>query len=162
RAKRRTKPEMLKALQRLWRRKGALDADLIDAAKDMPSSTTFTRRFGSLSAAYDLIGFRHRDSSFLAARRTTKGILEKLCEEICFRIRAVGATAARGSGPGSLVINGNLSAKVVMTFGRTWPDGQTMWPLSIYPGWKVDIVIIARLDLTQHSILDYYVVPSLA
>ena len=37
-----------------------------------------------------------------------------------------------------------------------------MWPLSIQRGRRIDILIIARLDLAQHSILDYYVVPGLA
>jgi DNA invertase Pin-like site-specific DNA recombinase len=162
RANRRTKPEMLKALQNLWKRKGTLSYRIVDAANGVPSSTSFIRRFGSLSAAYGLIGFPHRDCSYAAARRSAKGILEKLCEEICYRIRAVGATAARGSGLGSLVINGNLSAKVVMTFGHTSPEGQTIWRLPIHLGPRVDILIIARLDLAQQSILDYYVVPALA
>src|SRR5262249_30275040 len=153
-AKRPTKPEMLKALQSLWRRKSTLRWDLINTAKDLPSGNTFIRHFGSLSAAYNLIGFPHRDCSFLSARRITKGFPEKLCEEICSRIRAVGATAARGSGPGSLMINGNLSAEVMVIFGRTWPDGQTRWPLSINRRRRVDILILTRLDLAKHSILD--------
>src|SRR5262249_23294115 len=110
----------------------------------------------------ELIGFPHRNYSGLRARRVVKEIREKLCEEICNRVRAVGATAALGSGPGSLVINGNLSAKVVTTIGRTWQLRPTTWPLSIHEGRRVDILIIARLDPARHSTFDYYVVPALA
>jgi DNA invertase Pin-like site-specific DNA recombinase len=158
----RTKPEMLKALQNLWKREGTLNCRLIDAARDVPDSRTFFRHFGTISAAYDLIGFPHRDSSVYATKRMTKGIREKLCEEICDRIRAVGATAARGSEPGSLVINGNLSTKVVLTCVCTCGKRQNMWPLSIHQRRRVDILIIVRLDPAQLSILDYYVVPAVA
>ncbi len=160
--KHRTKTEMLTALQNLWKREGTLNSRLIDTARDVPDSRTFFRHFGSLSAAYDLIGFPHRDNSVYVVKRMAKGIREKLCEEICDRIRAVGATAARGSEPGSLVVNGNLSAKVMLAFVYTRGLRQGMWPLSIHQRRRVDILIIARLDASQHSICDYYVVPALA
>jgi DNA invertase Pin-like site-specific DNA recombinase len=158
----RTKAEMLEALHNLWKREGTLCCRIIDAAIDVPNRKTLTKHFGSLSAAYELIGFDHGDTHFSDAKRRTKGILEKLCEEICDRIRAVGATAARGPEPGSLVINGNLSAKVVRTFLQTRGEHQGKWALSIFLRRRHDILIIARLDAAQHSILDYYVVPALA
>jgi len=157
-----TKPEMLLALQNLWKREGTLNCSLINAAKDAPDFRTIKKHFGSLSAAYKLIGFPYQERFSDAAKRITKEILEKLCDEICDRIRAVGATAARRPEPGSLVINGNLSAKVVRTFLHTSGERQGKWLLSIHERRRHDILIIARLDAAQRSILDYYVVPALA
>jgi hypothetical protein len=72
------------------------------------------------------------------------------------------AIFALGPETGSLVINGNLSAKVVRTFLQTRGEHQGKWALYFRERGRHDILIMARLDAAQHSIFDYYVVPALA
>jgi hypothetical protein len=50
--------EALDRLAALWRRKGHLSHEIIIAAKNVPDTSTYIKRFGSLTAAYKLIGFQ--------------------------------------------------------------------------------------------------------
>jgi hypothetical protein len=51
---------LLNALRRLLRKRGKLNARIIDKSKGGPSVGTYRRRFGSLTQAYRLIGFKPR------------------------------------------------------------------------------------------------------
>jgi hypothetical protein len=55
-----TDQEALDRLDALWRRKGNLSTRIIEAAKGVPSPTTYITRFGSLANAYAQVGFRLR------------------------------------------------------------------------------------------------------
>jgi DNA invertase Pin-like site-specific DNA recombinase len=48
--------ELLHLLEDLYRKHGYLTRNVIDAAEGIPSAGTYTRRFGSLEHAYELIG----------------------------------------------------------------------------------------------------------
>ncbi len=50
--------ELLDRLRALLRRKGRLSLQLMMTAKDAPHYTAYTKRFGSLTNAYRLAGFR--------------------------------------------------------------------------------------------------------
>lgn len=50
--------KMLGALRRLWAEKGYLSQALIGASKNVPSNRAYYIRFGGLSRAYDMIGYK--------------------------------------------------------------------------------------------------------
>jgi len=52
--------DMLRALRRLLRERGRLSQELLTEAKWLPSYHEYCRRFGTLTQAYDLIGYSHR------------------------------------------------------------------------------------------------------
>ena len=159
-----TKPlsdsEMLEGLWRLWRRKGTLNSRLINTAKDVPSTTAYSWHFGGLNEAYRRIGFPPaKDYSYVKAMRLRKQMRDSLCVEICDQIRAVGGTAAPGSNPGLILMNGNITAKVTFSTGHVWRNGETIWGLVLGKRPSADILIIARLHPPDRSIFDYYVIP---
>ncbi len=55
---RKSDAEFLSCLRALLKREGRLSAAIIDAARRVPSSQTYYRRFGSLKRAYELIGYK--------------------------------------------------------------------------------------------------------
>jgi hypothetical protein len=65
-----TDQEALERLSALWRRKGHLSNDIVTTAKSVPDTSTYIRRFGSLTMAYDLIGFRPQPRYMWAAAET--------------------------------------------------------------------------------------------
>lgn len=75
-----SKPEMLKALRKLLRRTGRLNARLINYASETLSAQTYRRYFGSLNTAYALVGYvpARPKGYFTAARR--EPMLEALRE----------------------------------------------------------------------------------
>src|SRR5208283_5818671 len=52
-----TDEQLLECLKNLLARFGSLSGILIDESEDMPSSTVYRHRFGSLIRAYELIGY---------------------------------------------------------------------------------------------------------
>jgi DNA invertase Pin-like site-specific DNA recombinase len=60
--------EMLEVLRRLWRKCGYLTREIISASKNVPSISAYYIRFGSLTRAYQLIGYTP-ESARLRARR---------------------------------------------------------------------------------------------
>ena len=50
--------ELLVRLQRLFRKKGRLGEVIINESRDVPHSSIYQRRFGSLARAYELVGYK--------------------------------------------------------------------------------------------------------
>ena len=50
--------ELLEGLRKLWKKKGKLSGKLVTSSDLTPSPITYVRRFGSLTAAYELIGYK--------------------------------------------------------------------------------------------------------
>lgn len=50
--------ELLAKLRRLLRKRGRISEIIIDQSKGVPTASTYQRRFGSLSRAYQLIGYK--------------------------------------------------------------------------------------------------------
>jgi DNA invertase Pin-like site-specific DNA recombinase len=154
--------DMLASLKRLWKRKGELTTKIIDRAKGVPRACTFANRFGSLSAAYDLIGYPHRDCTYAKVRPMARATRDKLCEEICCRIGAIGGVIQKERGPGIFTINRSVTIQVNVTVGLTWRAGHPVWWLPLLFNPEVDVLILARIEPEKYSVLDYYVVPRLA
>jgi DNA invertase Pin-like site-specific DNA recombinase len=60
--------EMLEALRKLWKKCGYLTREIISASKNVPSISAYYSRFGSLTRAYQSIGYTP-ESARLRARR---------------------------------------------------------------------------------------------
>jgi DNA invertase Pin-like site-specific DNA recombinase len=52
-----TDEQVLEALRRLWHKRGYLTQRMIDRTGETPTTPTYCRRFGSLTRAYELIGY---------------------------------------------------------------------------------------------------------
>jgi DNA invertase Pin-like site-specific DNA recombinase len=153
--------EMLDKLQMLWKREGRLNSALINAAKDIPSTITYLKHFGSLNEAYKAIGYPYpREYAYVHAVGMMKKIRNTLCDEICARIRAIGGTAERQPGFGVILVNGNITVQVTFSTGCHWRAGKTVWRLVFGKQPTADILIIARLHPPNQSVSDYYVVPA--
>src|SRR6266403_1316279 len=157
--------EMLEGLLQLWKRKGRLNSQLINAAKDIPSVEAYKDHFGSLNEAYKRISYPlPRDLVYERITSVIKGLRDALCEDIRAQIRAVNGNAESRPGRGVLLVNDNVSLRVKCTTGRLWRGklhyGQMLWRLSFLGRRTEDILIIARLLPPQQTIMDYFVVPA--
>ena len=82
RAHHRTKEQLLADLRKLLNRKGHLARALIDQAYDLACERTYRYRFGSLRAAYDLIGYRPTTALRVAHRSQMRRLKYKLLQSI--------------------------------------------------------------------------------
>jgi DNA invertase Pin-like site-specific DNA recombinase len=159
-----TKPlidsEMLDALRQLWKRKGKLTSDIINAAKEIPSAQAYRNHFGGVNEAYKLIGYPLiRDLSFGHAVRMSRDLRNAICEEICERVRQIGGRAEKMMVPGMLRLNENVTAKVAIR--KAWiRDGRIVWHLPLGKQPVADILVVGRVNPPEPSIFDYFLVPA--
>lgn len=155
--------EMLEALKRLWKRKGKLNTDLINAASDVPSVPAYRYHFEGLNEAYRLIGYpiKH-DLSFIRAIRLSRQLRRTVCDQICEAVKAIGGSADPLQVPGMLRLNSGTTVKVMVVKGWDRPGLNTVWRLLLGEVLTADIVIFARLKAPARTVLDFFVIPAVS
>jgi len=155
-----TDKEMLDRLLDFLKDSGTLSGRLIDEAKSLPSARTYILRFGGLARVYALIGWQGaRDLSFVETRKALKGSRCEFTQIILDSLVGCGATISRRDSHGLLTINDEFTASIRVAFCVPKPRG---------PQWRVgferiehpDVSLIARLDVGNQSIRDYFVLPA--
>jgi DNA invertase Pin-like site-specific DNA recombinase len=155
-----TDDEMLDGLRDLLKTIGRLSNRLIDKAGSIPRSQTYARRFGGLTRAYALVGWRsERDYSYFEANRIVGDHRRILIESIVKDIKSGGATIDPSDRKGLLTINHEFTAssRVARCYQRS--NGH-QWRIRIDRSRYSDVSLVARMRTGNESILDYYVFPS--
>src|SRR5471030_2239639 len=75
RSRRMSEDDMLDRLRVLYQARGHLSGLIIDEAPDLPSSSTYSARFGSLGRAYQLVGYTpERDFQYIEINRLLRAL----------------------------------------------------------------------------------------
>jgi DNA invertase Pin-like site-specific DNA recombinase len=157
-----TDSSMIEALRRLWKRKGKLNGEIVNAARDVPSVQAYLNHFGSINEAYKLIGYPLlRDYSYPHSRIIAAKMKSHLCDEICDQIRSIGGIAEqRKTLPGVVVLNKTVKVRVEFSIGLRRCRQNMEWRLPQHKLGGTDFLIVARLCPPSQSVLDYYVFPA--
>lgn len=156
-----TDDELLNLLRGVLSRHGRLAARVIDSDPHSPSSTQFTRRFGTLTHAYERVGHvPDRDVSYIGRNRQLRDLQVQLTREVAEGIKAAGGDVACDANEGFLLINREFS--VILTVGRysLTESGSSRWKISKSAGVAADLVVVARLDASNERPKDFYLLPS--
>lgn len=152
--------EMIAQLKSLMDQHATLSAGLIDAADGTPTSATYRARFGSLRSAYRLAGFvPDRDYEYVAINRNLREMHPRLVDDVVQRLDAAGASVTRDADTDLLLINGEYSASMVLSRCRQTQAGSLRWLIKIDERVAPDITILVRMDATNESATDYYLLP---
>ena len=90
--------ELLDHLKRLYADAGQLSGVLIDQAPDMPSAATYRSRFGSLTRAYEMIGYRtDRDHERIALNKRLRALHPEIIARTEAAIAEVGGSGGARS-----------------------------------------------------------------
>ncbi len=155
-----TDEELLKTLSFLLSQKGWLSGIVIDECDDMPSSSTYRHRFGSLLRAYGLIGYTpSKDYRYIETNRALRihhsAIIENLIEEI-----------TKGGGQVNcdpltdlLTVNNEFTVSLVIARCQQTAAGNSRWKIRFDTGLKPSITIVARMSLDNVTPQDYYLLP---
>lgn len=93
RCRRFTDEDLLARLSTLLTEKGWLSGLVIDEVEDMPASSTFRHRFGSLVRAYELVGYTPgRDYRYIETNRALRALHPDIVSQAITQIEAVDAT----------------------------------------------------------------------
>jgi len=154
--------ELLERLRELLRVQGRLSGILIDETEDMPSSSCYSSRFGSLTRAYSLIGWNpDRDYAYIEINRRLRRKHADLIASIFDQLLALGATVSVNQYNDLLTINCEYTASLILARCRETHAGNHRWHLRFDESLSPDIVLAARLQPSNEEILDYYLLPRL-
>ncbi|WP_263385996.1 recombinase family protein [Granulicella arctica] len=158
-----TDEDLLARLRILLTQKGKLSCFIINEAEDMPSSSIYVSRFGSLPRAYSLIGWSSgRNYEYLQINRNIRAQYKPLVDEIVAQLKAINATVSRDETTDLLTINSEYTAALVLARCQTTQAGNQRWIVRLDNALQPDITIAARLRPGNEEVLDYYLLPSIA
>ncbi len=161
RFRRLTNEEMLEKLKELLGKRGQISGIIIDEAENIPSSTAFRYRFGSLVSAYRLIGYDPGiDYTFIEINRRLRKRQPEIVASVIQKVTEFGAIATEDKSTGLLHLNGELRVSVVLCRHATTGNGASRWVVRLDTGLKPDITIAVRMDAANESIRDYYLLPA--
>lgn len=154
--------QLLSLLQKLLEEEGSLSGVVIDERSDMPSSSAYRYRFGSLVRAYSLIGYLpERDYRYVEINRSIREAYPEVLNQIVAGFEAAGAKVRRDERTQLLSINDHFTSAVVIARAFTTCGGSLRWRIRLDTGLLPDITIAVRLDASNSGPLDYYVFPSI-
>jgi DNA invertase Pin-like site-specific DNA recombinase len=152
--------EMLDKLRALLQRHATISSHLIDSADDIPPSSSYRSRFGSLLEAYRLAGYvADRDFRYLEINRTLRSLYPDLVSNLITRLTMVGATVSHDTATGLLVINNEYSAAMVLSRYRETTTGSPRWLIHFNQKLVPDITVLARMNADNRAPTDFYLLP---
>lgn len=154
-----TNQGLLDGLRKFLKENGRLTARLITAAWDMPCTQVYESRFGGLSEAYKLIGYKPpRDLSWVKKEKELVPLRRLFTAQIVSEFQRFGASA-KDDWKWKLVIVNNRARFRVSVAQCLTRKTTLSWKLWLtYPG-KIDGNIVARLAPGNREILDYFYIP---
>ncbi len=162
RCRRWTNEEMLEKLRGVLSQHGRISGILIDEADDLPSSSAFRNRFGSLVSAYRLIGYEPDiDYAFVEINRQIRRRHPEIVNAVIEKLRLINSDVTVRQEDDLLVVNEELMVSVVLCRHQQTGAGTARWVIRLDEGLKPDITIAVRLDETNSGIRDYYLLPAL-
>jgi len=161
RSRRFTNEEMLEKLRGVLDRHGRISGILIDEYEDMPSSAAFRHRFGSLIAAYTLIGYTPQtDYGFIEVNRRLRRQHPAIVADVIAQIEAMGGSVTVDEQTDLLVVNREFRTSVVLCRHQTTMRGSSRWLIRLDESLRPDITIAVRMDAANENIQDYYILPA--
>ena len=158
-----TDEELLDKLRQLFAQTGLLTRPLIAQTIGMPTVHTYSFRFGSLRRAYELIGYwPPGDPDHQEANRRIRRMHPEIIERTHAAIAKWGGTVWRDPSTDLMHVNQELVICVLMARCHTAITGEQRWRVRLDPAkFAPDITIAIRLNDTNQTELDYYVMPAL-
>lgn len=162
RSRRYTDEELLDRLRGLYQNRGFLSGMVIDESEDMPSSSVYVHRFGSLVRAYQLVGFTPgRDYRFLEINRALRRMHPAVVSQTERRIADLGGYVARDPATEMLTVNREFTASIVLARCKSLDSGRHRWKVRFDTSLQPDITVAVRLDAENQAAIDYYLLPRL-
>ena len=162
RSRKLTETELLEHLRLLFKEHGALSSLVIDERENMPSSSVYRHRFGSLLRAYHRVGYSpRRDYRYIEINRRLRAMHPDVVAMVVNGLKAVGGEIIVHPGTGLLDVNGEFTASVVVARCGETPGGSPRWRIRLDTGLAPDITIAVRMDRGNVIPLDYYLLPRL-
>jgi DNA invertase Pin-like site-specific DNA recombinase len=160
RSHRYTDDDMLSRLANLLKDVGRLSGLVIDERDDMPSSSAYRSRFGSLLRAYSLVGYSPaRDFDYVAVNRVLRMLHPQVVTETVAAIERGGGEVVVDLATDVLTVNAEFTASIVICRCTQLLSGALRWKIRLDTSLRPDITVAVRMDAANQVALDYYLLP---
>ncbi|MEO5325135.1 recombinase family protein [Mesorhizobium sp. CC13] len=154
--------ELLTLLRSLLEVQGSLSSIVIDERDDMPSSSVYRNRFGSLLRAYHLVGYSpQRDYRYIEINRRLRAMYPDVVATVIDGLRAAGGDVRVHPETGLIDVNDEFTASVVVARCGETQAASPRWRIRLDAGLAPDVTVAVRMDRGNVSPLDYYLLPRL-
>ncbi len=162
RSQRLSDDELLDLLRSLLKAQGSFSSIVIDEREDMPSSSVYRNRFGSLLRAYRLVGYSpERDYRYVEINRRLRAMHPDVVAAVIDGLRAAGGDVHVDPATGLIDINGEFTASVVIARCGETRGASPRWRIRLDVGLVPDITVAIRMGRNNLAPLDYYLLPRL-
>jgi DNA invertase Pin-like site-specific DNA recombinase len=160
RSRRFTDQEMLERLATLLKHTGWLSGFVIDEHDDMPSTSAYRTRFGSLLRAYKLVGYSPgRDFEYIEINRVLRTMHPEVVADTISAIERLGGAVRADPTTDLLTVNDEFTASIVITRSFHTSGGAIRWKVRLDSGLQPDITVALRMDAANRAVVDYYLLP---
>jgi len=157
-----TNDQLLDALRRLWHKNGYITSHMVDTSQLTPAVNTYRSRFGSLTRAFELIGYRQSRNRIrrqvLQSRRASVRIRQKLIRrlQVMFPGRVI-----RGYYDGYIRLP-EPGIEVLVSVCRATLIGRCLtWYVSLRRGPKDVVTLLGLLNGSNKHFEAFYIFPCL-
>ncbi|WP_258524890.1 recombinase family protein [Serratia quinivorans] len=138
---------------------GKLSGFIIDEDELGPSSSVVATRFGGLLNAYKLIGYTpKKDYGYIQTNKMLRSKYIEIIKCIYNKIKLKNVEISDGK---ILVVNNYLKLSLILSRCRKTQCGNLRWIVKFDRSLNPDISIVVRMDSTNSTPVDYYILPSL-
>jgi DNA invertase Pin-like site-specific DNA recombinase len=160
RSRRMSEDDMLDRLRTLYQARGHLSGLIIDEAADLPSSSTYSARFGSLGRAYQLVGFTpERDFRYIEINRVLRSLQPEIVAEAIAQIGEIGGRVEQDQRTQMLTINSEFTVAICIARCQETAAGTLRWQIRFDTGLSPDVIVALRMDRENQVVQDYYILP---
>ena len=152
--------EMLERLKSLFQKHGRLSGLLIDESEGMPSSTAYSSRFKGLIRAYNLVGYTpEQDFEYIKINKYLRQMHPEVISDVIRKIEELGGFVELDEKTDLLFINKEFTTSLILARCKQTPSGSLRWLVRFDSGLEPDITIVLRMEETNRSPMDYYLLP---
>lgn len=152
--------DMLAKLERVLQQKGYLSALIINESDDLPSSSCYAARFGSLLRTYSLVGFKpDQDYRFLEINRALRKMHPRIVADAIAGIDRAGGRIEQELSTDLLMINNEFTLSLIISRCIQTSTGAARWKVQFDNSLKPDLTTVVRMAPGNTEYLDYYVFP---
>ena len=160
RSRRLSDDDMIARLEKLYKRYGYLSGLVIDETEEMPCSSAYAHRFGSLLRAYTLVGFRpDRDYRYIEINRRLREFHPNVVSTVVTGIEKLGASAKHDPATDLIDVNGEFTVSISIARHFTTQAGSSRWKIRFDAGLRPDVTAAVRMNEANAKPLDYYYLP---
>lgn len=154
--------QLLAALRTLWRRNGYLTEYMVDTSRLTPTVNTYRRRFGGISRAFQLIGYRQSKTRIWRQRRKSWLGSLKLRRNLIRRLQLMFPGRVTPGPYDGYIRCPEAGIDVVVSVCRTTEIRlHPIWSVSPRRGQERAVTLLCLLNKSNDRFKDFYVFPRL-